>query len=134
MASDVKSLGLAFLQAFWDGDPERGYALCAPGATWRFQRSLHDPVEVPVRDAVRWLNDNLVAGFDPASGFTVEVLSAIGEGDEAAIEYSATGRTRRGNEYHNRYHVRFSARDGKLVSIRPYFDTHYVSKMLYDLG
>lgn len=134
MVADAKSLGLAFLQSFWDGDPERGYALCAEDARWRFQRSLHDPVEVPVRAAVQWLNQNLIAAFDPASGYTVEVFGTIGEGDEAAIEYSATGRTRDGETYLNHYHVRFTARDGKLVSIRPYFDTHYVSKVLCDLG
>lgn len=134
MTADAKTLGLAFLQSFWDGDPERGYSLCAPDARWRFQRSLHDPVEVPVREAVEWLMQNLVSGFDPESGYAVEIFGAIGEGDEAAIEYSATGRTRNGDTYHNRYHVRFTARDGRLVSIRPYFDTHYVSKVLHDLG
>lgn len=134
MSRDAKSLGLEFLQSFWDGRPERGYALCAPDARWRFQRSLHDPVEVPVRQAVEWLNDKLVANFDPASGYSVEVFGAIGEGDEAAIEYSATGHTRFGETYHNRYHVRFTARDGQIISIRPYFDTHYVSKVLYNLG
>jgi ketosteroid isomerase-like protein len=134
MTADAKSLGLAFLQAFWDGEPERGYALCAPDAHWRFQRSLHDPPEVPVREAVQWLMDKLVSGFDPESGYTVNLRSAIGEGDEAAIEYSATGLTHSGETYLNHYHVRFTSRDGKIVSIRPYFDTHYVSRVLYDLG
>jgi uncharacterized protein len=134
MTTDAKSLGLAFLQAFWDGEPERGYALCAPEARWRFQRSLHDPQEVPVREAVEWLMNRLVSGFAPDSGYTVELMGAIGEGEEAAIEYSATGLTRRGERYLNHYHVRFTARAGRIVSIRPYFDTHYVSRMLYDLG
>ena len=131
---DAKSLGLAFLQAFWDGAPERGYALCAPDARWRFQRSLHDPQEVPVADAVTWLMDKLVSGFAADSGYTVQLSSVIGEGDEAAIEYSASGRTVNGATYLNHYVVRFTTRDGRIVSIRPYFDTHYVSKMLYDLG
>lgn len=134
MTTDAKSLGLAFLRAFWEGDPARGYALCAPEARWRFQRSLHDPQEVPVREAVEWLMDKLVSGFAPDSGYTVELMGAIGEGEEAAIEYSATGLTRTGERYLNHYHVRFTARDGRIVSIRPYFDTHYVSRMLYDLG
>ena len=121
---DAKALGLAFLQAFWDGDLERGYALCAADARWRFQRSLHEPVEVPVREAVGWLMDTLVSGFEPGSGYRVDLLSAIGDGEEAAFEYSATGRTRRGETYHNRYHVRVTAREGRIVSIRPYFDTH----------
>jgi ketosteroid isomerase-like protein len=133
VTADAKSLGLAFLEAFWAGDVERGYALCAPGARWRFQRTLHDPQEVPVREAVAFLMDKLVSGFAPESGYTVADVHAIGEGDEAAIEYSATGRTRTGETYLNHYHVRFTARDGKLVSIRPYFDTHYVSRTLHRL-
>jgi ketosteroid isomerase-like protein len=131
--ASAKELGLAFLQAFWDGDLERGYALCAPDARWTFQRSLHDPVDVPVRDAVEWLMSRLVSGFVPESGYTVQLRDAIGEANEAAVEYSATGRTRRGEVYHNRYVVRFTAQDGRIVSIRPYFDTHYVSRTLFDL-
>lgn len=131
--ASAKELGLAFLQAFWAGEPERGYALCAPDARWTFQRSLHDPQEVPVREAVEWLNRELVSGFAPESGYTVQLRDAIGEGDEAAVEYAAVGRTRRGEIYHNRYVVRFTASRGRIVSIRPYFDTHYVSRTLCDL-
>lgn len=133
MATDAKTLGLAFLQSFWDGAPERGLALCEPGATWQFQRSLHDPRIVPVPQAVQWLTDKLIAGFDPDSGYTVDVTSVIGSGDEAAIEYSATGRTRSGEVYLNHYVVRFSTSGGRIRSIRPYFDTHYVSRVLYPL-
>lgn len=132
-AGDATRLGLEFLQAFWDGDPERGYRLCAPDARWTFQRSLHDPRVVPVREAVQWLTDTLVAGFAPGERYTVEVRDAIGSGDEAAIEYSATGRTRGGAIYSNNYVVRFTTREGRIVSIRPYFDTHYVHQVLCPL-
>jgi len=133
-SQDAKSLGLAFLQSFWDGDIQRGYKLCAANAKWRFQKTLHDPQEVAVPIAVQWLLDTLVAGFDPDSGYTVTVANAICDGDEAAIEYSATGKTRTGEIYSNNYLVRFTAKNGKIVSIRPYFDTHLVSKLLHDLG
>lgn len=133
MAAAATELGLAFLQAFWDGDFERGYALCAPDATWTFQNSLHVPREVPVRQAVQFLMDRLVAGFAPESGYTVAVRDAIGTGDEAAIEYSATGQTRRGGVYTNHYVVRFTTRQGRIVSIRPYFDTLYVHRTLAEL-
>jgi ketosteroid isomerase-like protein len=128
-----KQVAFAFLQAFWDGQPERGYALCRADARWQFQRSLHDPDSVSVREAVEWLTSALISGFAPDSGYTVQLRDVIGEGDEAAIEYSATGRTRRGEIYDNRYVVRFTIVDGQIVSIRPYFDTHYLSRTLYDL-
>jgi ketosteroid isomerase-like protein len=133
-ATDAKSLGLRFLQAFWSGKlEEEGYPLCAPDARWTFQKTLHEPRVVPVREAVEFLVSALIGGFDPDSGYTVDVDNLIGEGDEAAIEYRAQGKTRTGEVYANNYLVRFTARDGKLVSIRPYFDTHLVSKLLFDL-
>lgn len=58
---------------------------------------------------------------------------AIGEGDEAAIEYAAKGVTRAGAIYQNDYLVRMTVRDGRIVSIRPRFDTHLVHKVLYPL-
>jgi ketosteroid isomerase-like protein len=131
--SDAKTLGLRFLQAFWAGDMERGFALCAPDARWRFQKTLHDPQEVPVREAVQFLMDSLVSGFHPDSGYSVELDNCIGEGDQAAVEYRASGRTRSGRWYANNYLVRFTTRAGQIISIRPYFDTHLVSTLLYDL-
>ena len=131
---DAKTLGLAFLQSFWDGDLERGFKLCAPDAQWHFQRTLHDPQLVPVREAVQHLFDTLVKGFHPDSGYTVQFSNAIGEGDEAAFEYSASGKTLRGEWYANNYLVRVTTRAGQIVSIRPYFDTHLASNLLHDLG
>jgi pyruvate/2-oxoglutarate dehydrogenase complex dihydrolipoamide acyltransferase (E2) component len=130
---DARSLGLAFLQAFWDGDVGRGFALCAPDAKWRFQKTLHAPQEVPVREAVSFLMSALVSGFAPDSGYQVQFRNAVAEGDEAAFEYDASGRTVRGELYSNNYLVRMTVRDGWIVSIRPYFDTHLVSRMLYSL-
>ena len=132
--SDAKTLGLQFLQAFWAGKPNEGYALCAPDARWCFQQSLHDPQEVSVPEDVDWLMKTLVSGFAESSGYRVTLRDAIGEGDEAAIEYSATGLTRTGRTYLNYYVVRFTASRGQITSIRPYFDTHYVSRYLFDLG
>jgi len=131
--TDAKALGLAFLQSFWGNRIEQGYDLCAPDALWTFQATLHEPRKVPVRQAVEFLNSALVAGFDPDSGYTVDVDNCIGEGDEAAIEYRAQGRNRQGVLYANNYLVRFTSKNGKILSIRPYFDTHLVSKLLFDL-
>ncbi len=133
MSTDPKSIAHEFLRAFWDGEPERGFALCADDARWTFQKSLRSPRHEAVPAAVRWLNDKLVAGFDPDSGYTVSVDNLIAEGEEVAIEYSARGRTRSGKTYENNYLVRFTVRDGRIASIRPYFDTHYVHRTLVPL-
>lgn len=129
-----KDIGLRFLQAFWDGDVEAGLALCADDAQWTFQKSLRSPRYAGIREAVDWLNETLVSGFDPDSGYEVDVKNAIGEGDEAAIEYTARGATRSGEVYENNYLVRFTVKNGLIRSVRPYFDTHYVHKRLVPLA
>jgi ketosteroid isomerase-like protein len=130
----AKDIALAFLQSFWDGEPERGLALCAEDALWTFQQSLPFPRHASIAEALDYLNTTLVAGFDPDSGYEVQVHNAIDDdGEEAAIEYSARGKTMRGGVYENDYLVRMTIRDGKIHSVRPYFDTHRVHKVLYDL-
>jgi ketosteroid isomerase-like protein len=131
--TDNKAIAVHFLEAFWRGAPQDGLALCAPDAVWRFQKSLRQPRESSVAEAVEWLMTRLVAGFDPESGYSVEVHNAIAEGEEAAVEYTARGRTRAGEIYANDYLVRFTMRGARIVSIRPYFDTHYVHRVLAPL-
>jgi ketosteroid isomerase-like protein len=128
--TNSKDIALRFLQAFWDGEPDRAFELCAEDAQWTFQKSLRSPRYASIPDAVDWLNAALMTGFDADSGYSVEVHHTIGEGEEAAIEYSATGKTVRGEIYANNYVVRFTVRDGQIVSVRPYFDTYYVHQRL----
>ena len=132
--SSSKDLALRFLQSFWDGDTEGGLALCAADAQWTFQKSLRAPRHAGIREAVGWLNENLITGFDPDSGYSVEVKNAIAEEGEVAIEYSARGRTNAGAVYANDYLVRFTVEDGLIRSVRPYFDTHYVHRRLVRLA
>lgn len=131
--TDPKQIALSFLQAFWDGEPAKGVALCTPDAVWTFQKSLREPRSAGIAEAIDFLMTRLVGEFDPDSGYEVDVHHVVGDGDEVAVEYSARGKTRRGDIYHNDYVVRFTLRDGRIVSVRPYFDTHYVHKVLADL-
>ncbi len=131
--ADSKKIATSFLEGFWAGEPEKALALCSDNAVWTFQKSLRSPRYASVPDAVSWLNETLVSEFDPDSGYTIEVHSAISDGEEAAIEYTATGTTRKGEVYENNYLVRFTVKKGKIVSVRPYFDTHYVNERLAEL-
>lgn len=131
--TDNRAIARAFLQAFWNGAPQDGLALCTPDAVWTFQKSLRNPRQASISEAMDWLMTKLVGEFDPQSGYSVEVHNTIGEGDEVAMEYTARGRTRRGDIYENNYLVRFTVRGGRIVSVRPYFDTHYVHRVLAHL-
>ena len=128
--SNNRQVAQDFLGAFWRGAPQEGLALCAPDAVWTFQKSLRTPRHASIAEASDWLMTTLVGGFDPDSGYTVEVHNTIAEGDEVAMEYTARGLTRRGEIYENNYLVRFTLRNGLIVSVRPYFDTHYVHRTL----
>ncbi len=131
--ADNKEIAEAFLQAFWTGAPQEGLKLCAPDAVWTFQKSLRSPRYAPVSEAIDWLMAKLVGEFDPDSGYDVELHNVIADGDEVAMEYTARGRTRRGEIYENNYLVRFTITNGRIVSVRPYFDTHYVHRTLTTL-
>lgn len=128
-----KQIAQGFLQAFWAGAPQDGVKLCAPDAVWTFQKSLRSPRYAPVGEAIDWLMAKLVGEFDPDSGYDVELHNVIADGDEVAMEYTARGRTRRGEIYENNYLVRFTITNGRIVSVRPYFDTHYVHRTLTTL-
>jgi uncharacterized protein len=127
---DARAVAVGFLEAFWRGDIPAALAACAPDAVWTLQASLRPERHVPVPVAIDFLMSRLVSGFAPESGYTVTFRNAIAEGDEVAVEYAAAGRTRAGDHYSNDYLVRFTVRDGRIVSVRPYFDTHRVHRLL----
>lgn len=129
----ARDAAVGFLEAFWRGDFPGALAHCAPDAVWTLQRTLRTERRVPVPVAIDYLVSTLLSGFAPESGYTVTFGNAIDCGDEAAVEYSAEGRTRTGALYQNDYLVRFTVRDGKIVSVRPYFDTHQVHRLLVPL-
>lgn len=128
--TEPRAVATGFLEAFWRGDIPAALARCAPDAVWTLQASLRADQQVPVPMAIEFLMTRLVSGFAPESGYTVTFHNAIAEGGEVAVEYSAAGRTRSGGHYTNDYLVRFTVRDGLIVSVRPYFDTHRVHRLL----
>jgi ketosteroid isomerase-like protein len=130
---ESKKIAVRFLEAFWAGELETALALCDEKAVWTFQKSLREPRYASIPEAVQFLMDALVSEFDPDSGYSVEVHNAMEEGEEVAVEYTARGRTRRGDVYENNYLVRFTVEGDRIISIRPYFDTHYVHQTLANL-
>ena len=124
---DNKEIANGFLEALWAGDTEGALSLCAPGAVWEFMPTVHSPRITSIPDAIEWYR-NLVTFFDPDSGYDTEVFNIIAEGDEVAMEYNAIGKTISGGNYENFYLVRFTVREGKIFSVRPYFDPEYLSK------
>lgn len=128
--SDAKQVALAFMHAFWRSDLAAAEAMLADDATWVFQLGMPYAADGrrvwPLAEAMHRIVDDLFTAFDPEFGFQVTVTSAIAEGDEVALEYSATGRIRNGADYRNHYAARLTVREGKVAQLRPYNDTKHM--------
>ena len=59
------------------------------------------------------------------------VKSAIGEGDEVAMEVESLGHLKNGRTYNQEYHFRLQMRDGKISAVREYLDTLHVQAVWF---
>lgn len=128
-----KDVALSFMRALWAGDLAAAETLLAPDATWVFQLGMPYAQKGRVwnaREAMRRIAEDLFSAFDPEEGFEVEVLSAIAEGDEVAIEYSASGTTGKGRPYRNYYVARLTIHGDVVQQLRPYNDTKHMYQEL----
>lgn len=128
--SAAKDTALAFMRALWAADIEACDRLLTPDARWVFQPGMPQAAERgplwPAREALARIVADLFSAFDPERGFTVELLSAIAEGEEVAIEYRAQGWLRSGAAYRNIYCARLSVEGGRVAELRPYNDTRHM--------
>lgn len=74
----------------------------------------------------------LLRAFFPTfpQGFAFVRKGMTAEGDRVAVEAEWTGQTSRGRPYHNRYHILFEVRAGKIQSMREYHDTLHAQEVL----
>jgi ketosteroid isomerase-like protein len=59
------------------------------------------------------------------------VKSAIGEGDQVAMEVESLGHLKNGRVYNQEYHFRMTVRDGKISAVREYLDTLHVQAVWF---
>jgi uncharacterized protein len=129
--SENKNVVLGFVEALSTGNVEAAKAVVADDATWWIPGSL--PVSGTHRGKRAIFEEFLgqaQALFQPNS-LSVQVRSAIAENDSVAVEWVARGRTAKGKNYENYYHLAFEVRDGKIQAIREYVDTLYAKELLY---
>jgi uncharacterized protein len=74
----------------------------------------------------------LLRAFFPTfpKGFAFVEKGITAEGDRIAVEAEWVGQTGRGRHYHNRYHILFQVREGKIQSVREYHDTLHAQEVL----
>ena len=51
------------------------------------------------------------------------------QGRYAAVEAKGIGRLKNGKRYNNRYAFFIEIKDGKVIALREYMDSHYVSTL-----
>lgn len=128
MAQDNKAIARTFLEATFARDSAQVATVLADDMTYtigahhpRFQRVWTKP------DWCRYLD--LPSPFE--NGLELTIHSMTAEGDQVAIEAESRGIiAASGVLYNNRYHFFFRIRDGRIVRIREYMDTHHVDDVL----
>lgn len=129
-----KETALAFMNALWAEDLPAADALLSVDATWAFQLGMPQAILResriwPAREAMRQIVSDMFGQFDP-EGFSVEISRVIGDGNDVAIEYHASGRTFGGANYRNFYVTLLRVEDGKVCDVKPYNDTRHMLTML----
>jgi ketosteroid isomerase-like protein len=132
--SEVRAIGLAFMNALWAGDIGTCHVMMSEDARWYFQlgmpqAKLGQGHVWPAREALQRIVEDLFGKFDE-SGFSVQASRAIADEGSVAIEYEANGRTSKGDVYQNFYCTTLTIVDGKVTEIRPYNDTAHMLSLL----
>lgn len=58
-------------------------------------------------------------------GLTATIEGVTAEGERVAIEATSSAQLGGGGTYGNRYHFLVRVRDGRVIEMREYLDTHY---------
>ncbi len=129
--AENKSVVLGFVEALSSGSLEAAKAALADDATWWIPGSL--PVAGTHRGKKAIFEDFLGQAqslFQPNS-VSIQVRNTIGEGDCVAVEWIARGKSAKGKNYENYYHLMFEVKNGKIQAIREYVDTLYAKEVLF---
>jgi uncharacterized protein (TIGR02246 family) len=131
-ASDAKSVVVRYVEAVRDGDVAAMRDSFAEDATWQFPGSLPISGRWEGRDHIV---DDLLGGmgtrFQPGSSLVIELTNVVADGEQVVAEWSSAGTAATGAPYLNRCSGTFTVREGRIVSVREYADTHHVASTLF---
>jgi ketosteroid isomerase-like protein len=63
-------------------------------------------------------------------GPEVTIKRILADGDAAAVEAVGNGKLHNGNTYANVYHFAVDTKDGRVVAVREYMDSHHVATVM----
>jgi ketosteroid isomerase-like protein len=111
---------------FSAGDVAGVLAMMADDVTWRLpgRRALLPIAGEYTKERLKRMFDGMLAQLDER-GLQMRVVGLVAEGDDVAAEVESIGDLRNGRQYRQQYHFLIRFRDGKIVNVREYLDTHH---------
>jgi ketosteroid isomerase-like protein len=124
-----KRIASSLFERFTAGDTAGVMNLMAEDATWWIAgRPAPGTVCGTLTKAqVGKLFGFMTGALDGPLAMTVK--SAIGEGDEVALEVESLGHLKSGRTYNQHYHFRIRIAGGKIAAVREYLDTQHVREV-----
>jgi hypothetical protein len=132
---DARSVVERYLKALRERDVSAVPELIAAHATYRIPgdhpvAGLH----VGLDDIARNFLTPMAELFAPDAAYAVDVSSIVAEGDHVAVECVSRTTTAAGLPYAIEISAHFTVEDGRIVSMREYFDTQYFARTLFGQG
>jgi ketosteroid isomerase-like protein len=129
---DSRTVVERYLKALREGDFTAVPDLIAAHATYRIPGD--HPLagtHVGLEEIVGKFMTPMAALFDPTAPYAVEVSSFVAEGAHVAVECVSSTTTATGRPYSIEISAHFTVEDGRIVSMREYFDTQYFARTLF---
>ena len=130
-ATDNKQLMERYVAALAAGDADAVRDFFADDATWWLGGDLPISGTWNGRDAI--MDEFLataMAHYEPGS-VSLEVTGMLADGDQVTLEWTSRARTAAGEPYENFCIGVFTVRDGRIVTVRKYMDTHYAHRVAF---
>ena len=124
-----EQLVLDFFAALSSGDLDRLRPFLTPESVWQ-------PMVKGIPGAGEHRGNAIIEEFlGPVRGLfapgdpKVHVRALLSDGDVVAVESTSTGHLADGRVYENAYAWVFRVKDGKVVRLHEYMDSHYVARL-----
>ena len=122
-SEDNKKIVRSFYEAGNRGDMETCFGLIADDITWtNIGSTALSGTYTGKPELMEKLLGPLFGQLE--AGIASEIHSLIAEGDYVVAQTSGTAQTKDGRPYNNRYCQVIRLRDGQMVEVTEYFDTH----------
>jgi ketosteroid isomerase-like protein/uncharacterized membrane protein len=122
---DNNRTAIALFERFSASDIPGALALLTDDVTWRVPGKPGESPAAGTYDKRRLQHPFEHMLTQLVDGLSMTVLSLVSDGDHVSVEAEGRGDLRNGRQYRQQYHFAFTLRDGKIATVREYYDTHH---------